>query len=98
MGLVLEELDIGVEKVTLSDMDVLDAELMDELEDAGGDRGLTDGGDVGVGSESRLVFENNAVELRDVELVGAGAGRDIEGEAVAGEYGVGELEDEGLDG
>lgn len=97
MGLVLEELHIGVEKVSLGDMDALHAELVNELEDAGDDGGLTDGGYVGVGSKKRLVFENDAVELRDVELVGSGTRRDVKGEAVAGEYGVGNLEDQGLD-
>lgn len=37
-------------------MDVLDTELVDELDDSGGDGGFTDGGDVGVGTEGGLVF------------------------------------------
>lgn len=79
-------------------MDVLDAELVDELEDSGGDGGFTDGGDVGVGTERGLVLEDDSIELRDVELVDGGTGRDVEGEAIAREYGVGEPEDEGFDG
>lgn len=56
MGLVLEELDVGVEEVTLGDVDVLGAELVDELDDAGGDGGFADGGDVGVRAEGGFVF------------------------------------------
>lgn len=77
-------------------MDVLEAELVDELEDAGGDGGLADGGDIGVGTEGGLVFEDDAVEFGDVELVGGGTRGDGEGEALAGEDGVGEAEDEGF--
>ena len=56
MRLVLEELDVGVEEVTLGDVDVLGAELVDELYDAGGDGGFADGGDVGVRAEGSFVF------------------------------------------
>lgn len=97
MGLVLKELDVGVEEVTLGNVDVLGAELVYELEDTGSDGGLADGGDVSVGAEGSFVFQDNAVELRDVELIGGGAGGHVEGEAVAGEDGVGDLQDLGLD-
>lgn len=93
----MEKLDVGVEEVTLSDVDALEAELVDKLEDAGSDGGLADGGDIGVGTEGGLVFEDDAVEFRDVELVGGGTRGDGEGEALTGEDGVGEAEDEGFD-
>ena len=54
-------------------MDALGAELVDELEDAGGDGGFADGGDVSIGAEGSLIFKHDAVELRHVELVGGGA-------------------------
>lgn len=98
MGLVLEELDIGVEEIALGDVDVLGGELVDELENAGGDGGFADGGDGGVGTERGFVFEDDAIEFGDVELVGGGARGDGEGEAMAREDGVGEREDEGFDG
>ncbi|POO02482.1 hypothetical protein TorRG33x02_014660 [Trema orientale] len=98
LRLVLEELDVGVEQVSLGDVDALEAELVDELEDPGGDGGLPHGGDVGVLAEGGFVLQHDAVELGDVELVGGGAGGDVEGEAVAGEDGVGDPEGEGLDG
>ena len=93
----MEELDVGVEEVTLGDVDVLGAELVDELDNAGGDGGFADGGDVGVRAEGSFVFQHDAVELGDVELVGGGAGRDVEAEAVAGEDGAGDFEDLGFD-
>lgn len=93
LSLVLEQLNIGIEQITLRDMDVLERQLVDELENAGGDGGLPDGGNGGVGAERGLVLEDDAVELGDVELVGGGAGGDGEGEAAAGEDGAGEGED-----
>lgn len=78
-------------------MDALDAELVDELQDAGGDGGFPHSGDVRKRAKGGFVLEDDAVELGHVELVGGGAGRDVEREAVAGEDGVGDPEDEGLD-
>lgn len=72
----LEELDVGVEEVTLGDVDILQAELVDELENASGDGSLADCGDGGVGAGGGLILEDDAVEFRDVELVGGGARRD----------------------
>lgn len=71
-------------------MDVLEAELVDELEDSGGDGGFPDGGNGGVRAEGGFVFKDDPVELRDVELVGGGARGDGEGEAVSGEDGSSE--------
>lgn len=78
-------------------MDALEAKLVDELQNAGGDGGLPHGGDIREGAKRGFVLEDDAVELGDVELVGGGAGGDVEGEAVAGEDGVGDPENEGLD-
>lgn len=74
-------------------MDVLAAELVDELEDASCNCGLADGGDIGEGAEGVLILQNDAVELRDVELVRGRTGGDIEGEPIAGEDGFGDFED-----
>jgi len=93
----LEEFDVGVEEVTLGDMDAFEAELVDELEDAGGDGGLAHGGDVGEGALGGLFLQHDAVQLRHVVLVGGGARRHIEGEALAGDDGVRDPQDEGLD-
>ena len=71
--MVLKELDIGVEKVTLGDVDILGAQLVNELENSGSDGGFADSRYVGEGAERRLILEDNAIELRDVELVGGGA-------------------------
>lgn len=62
----MEELNISVEKVTLGDMDVFEAELMDELEDAGRDSCFANGGDIGIRADRGFVFEDNAVKFRDV--------------------------------
>lgn len=93
----MEELDIGVEEVTLGDVDAAEAKLVDERENAGGDGGFADGAHGGEGAGGGLVFENDAVEFGDVEVVRGGAGGDVEGEAVAGEDGFSEGEDEGFD-
>lgn len=93
----MKEFDIGVEEVTLGDVDAFEAELVDELEDAGGDGRLAHGGDVGEGALGGLVLQHDAVQLRHVELVGGGARRHVKGEALAGDDGVRDLEDEGLD-
>lgn len=79
-------------------MDVLEAELVDEGEDAGGDGGLADSGEGGEGAGGGLVLEDDAVELGDVELVGGAAAGDGEGESGAGEDGGGGGEDGGFDG
>ena len=52
---------------------------------------------MGERADGRFVFQDDAVEFGDVELVGGRAGRDGEGEALAGEDLVGEVEDEGFD-
>lgn len=93
----MEEFDVGVKEVTLGDMDAFEAELVDELEDAGGDGGLAHSGDVSEGALGGLVLQHDAVQFRHVELVGGGARRHVEGEALAGDDGVRDLEDEGLD-
>lgn len=98
LGLVLEELDVGVEEVTLGDMDVAEEDGVDEGEDARRDGGLANGGEVGEGAGGGLVAKYDAVELGDIELVGGGAGGHVEGEAAAGENGAGDVEDGSLDG
>lgn len=42
-------------------MDVLEAELVDELEDSGGDGGFPDCGNGGVRAEGGFVFEDDPV-------------------------------------
>lgn len=78
-------------------MDVLQAQLVDQLEDSGGDGRFPDSGDGGEWPQRALVLQHDAVELRHVELVGGGPRRDGERKAVSGEDGVGQPEDEGLD-
>lgn len=88
MGLILEELDVGVEEITLGDMDVLQTQLMDELEYTSGDGGFPDAGDGGEWPSGRFVFQNDTIELGNVELVGGGARWHRVGESVSGENGV----------
>lgn len=71
--LYLEKLNVGVEKITLGDVNVLEAELMDKSEDSCGDGCFPDGRNGGKGTEGRFVFQHYAVELRDIELVRGGA-------------------------
>lgn len=54
-------------------MDVFEGELVDERQDTGCDGGFPDCGDRGVGANGGFVLEDDAIELRDVELVGGGA-------------------------
>lgn len=72
MGLVLEELHVGVEQVSFGDVDVSQAELVDEREDFDGDGGLAYGRQAGEGAEGAFVFKHDAIEFGDVELVGRG--------------------------
>lgn len=46
---------------------------MNERQNTSCDSGFTDGGDRGVGANGGFVLENDAIELRDVKLVGGGA-------------------------
>lgn len=73
MRLILKKLDISVKEITFSDVDVFQAELVDQLENPSGDGGFSHGGDIGEGSSGGFVFQDDTVELRDVELIGAGA-------------------------
>lgn len=66
LRLALEELDVGVEEVPLGDIDVLDTELVDEQQDARGERRLADGGEAAEGLGLGLVEEYDSVELRVV--------------------------------
>lgn len=84
MSLVLEKLDVGVEEITLGDVDILLAKLVDECEDPGGYCGFADGGNVCKWTEGSFVFKDDAIKFGNVELIGGGAGGDLEGEAVAG--------------
>lgn len=92
----MKEFDVGVEEVTLGDVDAFEAELVNELNDAGGDGGLAHGRYVGEGALGGLFLQHDAVQLRHVELVGGGARRHVKGEALARDDGVRDLQDEGL--
>ena len=52
-----------VEEVTLCDVDAFCAQLMDQLQDAGGDDCFAAGGGVGKRAVGLAVLENNAVQL-----------------------------------
>lgn len=78
-------------------MDVLHAELVDELKNASSNGGFPDGGYIGVGAEGGLVLQDDAIELRNVQLVRRRARRNVEGKTVAGENGASNFEDQGLD-
>lgn len=70
-------------------MNTTNAKLVDERKNPSSNGGLPDGAHSGEGAAGGLVLEHNAIELRDVEVVGGGARRDGEGEAIAGEDGLG---------
>lgn len=97
LGLVAKELDIGVEEVTLGDMDAPAEDGVDEGEDPGRDCGLARGGDAGEGARGLAAEEDDAVEVGEVDLVGGGAGGHREGEAPAGEDAARDGEDESVD-
>lgn len=71
---------------------------MNELQDPHSDGGLPHSGYVGVRSHGGLVFEDNPIKLRNIELVGSGARRYIEGETLAGEDRASDFEYNRLDG
>lgn len=52
----LEKLNIGVEEITLGDVNVFKAELVDKGEDASSDGGFSDGRNGGKRTEGRFVF------------------------------------------
>lgn len=79
-------------------MDILKAQLMDELKDASSDSGFANGGYIGKGTEGSFVFEDYAIELGHVELVSGGARGNIEGEALTGKDGSSDTKDEGFNG
>lgn len=58
-------------------MNAPETELVNELQNASSDGGFANGGDVGKGALRHLVFEDDAVEFRDVQLVSGGARRDV---------------------
>lgn len=53
---------------------------------------------MGIRAKGDLVFEDNTIKLRHVELVGGGSRRDVKRETGAGEDGASDVEDEALDG
>mmetsp|Transcript_16507 Transcript_16507/g.53479 ORF Transcript_16507/g.53479 Transcript_16507/m.53479 type:complete len:349 (-) Transcript_16507:52-1098(-) len=83
LGLLLEELDVGVEEVALCDVDALRAELEHNLHQPGGDRRLARRRGVGEDALEHLLLEDHPVELLDVHLVGCDARGHHVGEAVA---------------
>lgn len=97
LRLVAEELDVGVEEVTLGDVDPPAEDGVDQGEDARGDGGLPRGGDVGEGPGGLAADEHDAVEVREVDLVGGGAGGHREGEAPAGQDAARRGEHEAVD-
>lgn len=97
LGLVAEELHVGVEEISLGDVDPPAQDGVDEREDASCDGGLARGGDASEGPGGIAAEEHNAVEVREVDLVGGGAGGDGEGEPAAGEDAVRGGEDEAVD-
>lgn len=97
LRLVLEELDVGVEEVALGDVDALGAQLVDQAQNARGDRGFPARRRAGKGPARDGAAQDDAVELADVELVALRARGDVQGEALAAEDGLGEAVDEGLD-
>jgi len=68
LRLVLKELDIGVEEVTLGDVDLLGTQLVDEAEDARGDGSLSASLRAGKGALGGGVLEDYAIQFRDVHL------------------------------
>jgi hypothetical protein len=97
LGLVAEELDVGVEEVTLGDVDAPAEDGVDEGEDSRRDGGLPRGGDVGEGARGLAADEHDAVEVREVDLVRGGARGHREGETPAGEDAARGGEDESVD-
>lgn len=81
--MVAEELDVRVEEIPLGDVDSPAQDGVDEGKDARRDGGLARGADAGEGPCGLAAEEDDAVEFREVDLVGGGAGGDREGEATA---------------
>lgn len=89
---------MGVEEVTLCDMDVMKEDDVHGREDAGCVCGLVDNREVSKGVGGRLVMKDNAIKLKDIELVGGGAERHIEREAMAYENREGDVKNGSLNG
>lgn len=98
MGLVLEQLNISVKQVTLSDVDATAAELVNKRKNSRSDGGFPDGTHGGEGANGSLILQHNTVKLRDVEVVVGRAGGYSEGEPISGEDGFGQREDDVFDG
>lgn len=78
-------------------MDLLDAELVDKLKDASGYSRLAHAGGVCEFAQRRLIFQNNAIKLRDIELISTTAGRYVEAIAISRQNGLGNRENAILD-
>jgi len=95
--LLLEELDVCVEKVALGDVDALAAQLEDELKDARGDGSLARGRRVREDACQHLVLQHEPVQLGHIQVVGRRAGRHRVAEAFAFHDGGDGLEADVLD-
>lgn len=96
-NLILEELYISVEQITLSNMNPFLAKLMDKLNNPRSNGGFPNSGDISKRTKRRFILENNTIQFRNIELISRRTRRNIEGEAITGEDRVCDLENEGLD-
>ena len=67
--LVLEQLDVGVEEITLGDVNTSGQHAVHELHHPGQDGHLSHGGGAAEGGVRVLVLEHDAIELLEVHLV-----------------------------
>lgn len=81
--LVLEQVHVRVEEVALRHVYTLEAEFVDEGEDAGCDDRFFACRERRERALRSRVLQHDAVELGDVDLVALGPGGDVEGEALA---------------
>lgn len=72
LGSYLKQFDICVEQVTLGDMNALEAELVNELQDPSGDDCLSACAGAGKGSLRLRIFQDNAIQFWDIDLVAFG--------------------------
>lgn len=70
---------------------------MDELYNTSSNSRFTNSRDISKRTKRRFLLKNDTVKFRNIKLISGGARGNIEGESVAGEDRVSDLQDKGFD-
>lgn len=96
-NLILEELNISIEQITLSNMNPFNTKLMNKLNNSRSNSSFPNSRNIRKRTNRRFILQNNTVKFRHINLISGGTRRNIECETVTGEDRVNDLENEGFD-